>query len=265
MTVQENISFITGQLRTFESMQSDASRVLKAKEARLAVARKQAEELRSDIRELKKTLISDSRLPSAAAIRERLLLETRVTLLKTALNAYNDLMKRLASLSKEWFQIQTKLHEFEDRDVSEQDEAKIRELRASLISQLRQYGFGSFNPDLLTISPETYRPTREGFDLGVNLSASDTIRVMWAYLVGMLEIAMNQDTNHLGLLVFDEPRQQQTAKVSFAQFARRAASSGTADRQVIFFTSEEEDTLLSLLNGIQYSYHAFQGKLLKKL
>lgn len=53
-------------------------------------------------------------------------------------------------------------------------------------------------------------------DLGIT-SASDAIRVVWAYLLGMLEVARVKDTNHPEFLVFDEPKQQM-ATFSFLPF-----------------------------------------------
>jgi hypothetical protein len=145
-------------------------------------------------------------------------------------------------------------------DTSEQDEGKLQALQASFVSQLDQYGFSSIKPaSLLRISRETYRPTYEGFDLGFNLSASDMIRTIWAYLYGLMEVARISSTNHVGLLLLDEPRQQQADKVSFAEFAKRAAAA-PAGQQVLFMTSEDPQTLAAMLQGVDHQYINFDWK-----
>jgi hypothetical protein len=73
------------------------------------------------------------------------------------------------------------------------------------------------------------------------------------------------ESNHLGLLLLDEPRQQQTDKVSFAEFAKRASSARDHQEQVIILTSEDEDTLASMLRGIEYQYLVFDQPLIQPL
>jgi hypothetical protein len=81
--------------------------------------------------------------------------------------------------------------------------------------QAASYGFSTFPPSELEISHESYRPQREGFEIGFEMSASDTIRLKWAYQLALLEVARTAETHHAGLVIFDEPQQQKTAKISF--------------------------------------------------
>ena len=105
-------------------------------------------------------------------------------------------------------------------------------------------------------------PRREDWDLQADISASDSIRVVWAYLLGLLEVGKSFSTNHPGFLAFDEPRQQSTKKVSFAALLRRAAAY-PMDSQVIFATSEELGSLKEMLAEIPHQLHAVDGFLLK--
>ncbi len=57
-------------------------------------------------------------------------------------------------------------------------------------------------------------------------SASDAIRAVWAYLIAMMDIGRSHSTNHLGMLVFDEPKQQMVAGVSFEALMSGMASGG---------------------------------------
>jgi hypothetical protein len=77
-----------------------------------------------------------------------------------------------------------------------------------------------------------------------------------------MEVARNLDTNHLGLLVLDEPRQQQANKVSFREFAKRAAASRESKQQVLFFTSEDQDALGSMLAGTEHEYLSYDAKMI---
>jgi hypothetical protein len=110
----------------------------------------------------------------------------------------------------------------------------------------------------------TYRPCRGEYDVGLT-SASDTIRIIWAYLLGMLEVAKAFPTNHLGFMVFDEPRQQGAEKLSFDKLLHRAASARAAHQQVIFATSEEQETLEAIIADIDCVYRHFGGRILARL
>jgi hypothetical protein len=116
----------------------------------------------------------------------------------------------------------------------------------------------------LIISRDDYLPRREEFDLQADISASDSIRVVWAYLLGLLEVDAQAETNHPGLLVFDEPRQQSTKEVSFEALLHRAGRDARG-RQVIFATSEDLDSLKAMLEDVPHALHAIDGYVLKAI
>ena len=110
-----------------------------------------------------------------------------------------------------------------------------------------------------------HRPTHDGFDLGFNLSASDMIGTILACLYGLLEVSLTHSTNHAGLLILDQPRQQETAAVSFKEFLNRAAGARAANQQVVFATSEDSTNLRSMLQALPHQYIEFEGKTLSKM
>jgi len=88
------------------------------------------------------------------------------------------------------------------------------------------------------------------------------VRTIWAYLLGMMELARTEKTNHPGLLVFDEPRQQSAQNVTFRELLKRAATSFLHRQQVIFFTSEDPHQLETGLAGLNHTLINFDGRLL---
>ena len=132
-----------------------------------------------------------------------------------------------------------------------------------LREQLQQYDFKSLGFQDITISGETYRTLHDGFDLPTNISASDFILVIWSYLNSLQEISLEYDTNHPGLLIFDEPRQQSAKDISFEQLLKRAAKGTDAGHHIIFATSEKEETLKMMLEGTPHNYRSFNGYIVK--
>jgi hypothetical protein len=211
------------------------------------------------------SLVSDARLPSMAAIQERISLGNRIRMFNDAESEIDHLTSSLIELQRGWVDVQRQIHDLSGEELSAQDEQKLADLESTFKEQVRQYGLGSVPVNELRISRESYRPVHDGFDLGFNLSASDMIRTIWAYLYGLLEVARRHNTNHLGLLILDEPRQQETAAMSFSEFLHRAATARDASQQVIFATSEESSNLRAMLEGVPHQYVEFEGKILSKL
>jgi hypothetical protein len=173
-------------------------------------------------------------------------------------------MRLFANLSAQWRDIQNELKDLKANQLTQSDVKKLSALETSFKAQLGEYVFSSFPLDEVGIGHETYRPSQNGYDFGIT-SASDTIRTIWAYLLGILELSRIMPTNHLGLLVFDEPKQQSTADLSFQALLRRASTSIRFGQQVIFATSQEKATLRRMLTGIDSTYLRFEGKMLAPL
>jgi ABC-type molybdenum transport system ATPase subunit/photorepair protein PhrA len=59
--------------------------------------------------------------------------------------------------------------------------------------------------------------------------------------------------NHPGILILDEPRQQETDKVSVAALIQRLARSSANGLQVVFATSEDPIDLDRFLAGLPHT------------
>ncbi|WP_440580707.1 hypothetical protein [Streptomyces sp. PT19] len=252
LTTEDNVTHLEKELGTFRSMVLDAAHATEISHARVQRLREELEGLRAAIRSQKDALISPNSLPDTAALAERLRLEAQVDGLRSVRDSIESSIDELDSLAATWRRNKESLTALRGRELTSSDEEKIRSLRSSLVSQLEAYGFRSLVPQSLDISPKTYRPIHEGFDLGFDLSASDMIRVIWAYLFSFMEVSREYQGNHPQILIFDEPRQQEAARPSFQQLLNRAATNGAAGSQIIFATSEEEDDLASMLAGLPH-------------
>ena len=265
MALEENLRFISGQITTFQTMLQDSERVLENRRRSVTAINSKLQELRATIRSYRDALISSQTSASAGAVRERLVVEGRLQTIQMLNNLLNETVAELTLFSEQFTDLQRSLEALKE-ERSAEDEAKLSALQASFISQLDQYGFSSITPtSALQISRETFRPTYEAFDLGFNLSASDMIRTIWSYLNGLMEVARAHNTNHLGLLVLDEPRQQQANKVSFSAFALRASQTNKWNQQMVFLTSEDQETLGRMLKDVPHQMVNFDGKLIQPL
>lgn len=265
MTIDDNISFLEQQRRTFVATLQNTQSVIEARERQVQHIRQDIASDRAKIRTLRRTLISDDRLPSMESIRERIELETSLTRNQTLLEQFHIRLERLDPLASEWFEIQRELKNLPLEDVSANDKDKLSFWNRSLRNQIAEYDFRSLQVDEIEISRDTYMPVHEGFDLNTNISASDFIRIIWAYLNGLIEVSRNFETNHPGLLVFDEPRQQSTKDLSFAALLKQASKAANYNNQVIFGTSERDSKLKEILKDIPHEYISFNGRIIQPL
>ena len=264
MSVEDNITFIKKQIETFEHLKENATALIARKKSELASFHTEMDALRAQIRALRQTLLSPTSTPSLEGVRKRVELEGLATTLERANLEFEEAMQNFSEVAEAWRALLEQKQRLPTDGFSPSDKSKLDRLRDLLREQLKAFGFSSLNPDTLEISRETYRPTREGFDLGFDLSASDNIRTIWAYLQGLLELSTEMTLNHWGMLVFDEPRQQEASELSFQNLLKRAAQSAGRQQQVVFATSEPLESIERMTAGLNPQIVHFQGRIITK-
>jgi hypothetical protein len=262
LSPEDTVSYIRQQIEMFEVMRRDGQRAFAAKSERWASLQAQDSDIRARIRTIRSSLLGSGDAPSADSVAQRIRKEDRIARLEQVLERFLELEARLDRIASEARDVRGELANLPTERLSENDSRKLAALEVSFVQQLRAYDFGSFSDERLMVSRDNYHPRRDDFDLQADISASDSIRVVWAYLLGLLEVARQFETNHPQFLVFDEPRQQSAKEVSFSALLRRAAAD--AERgQVIFATSEELPALQAMLVDIPHRLHAVDGYLLE--
>jgi hypothetical protein len=252
MGLDENIAFLDDQLSAFRFMKTGSEQAVTAKERAVSAGMAELDELRGRIRALKRTLVSDGRLPSQAAIRRRLHIEGRLEELESVNQEIARQFDAFAHLSEEWRELQANRSRLPSGELSGGDQRKLGRFREVFVEQLQLYGLRSLEAASLEISPDNYRPTHAGVDLQFDLSASDTIRTIWAYRLALLQAGAEFKTNHPGLLIFDEPGQQEMASESLAEFLAMCGQAAEGN-QLIVATSEEAEVVDNALEDVDAS------------
>ena len=265
LPIPDNISYLRAQRTMFQRSLDQAASALSVIDDDLSIAAQQVADLSSKLRGLKADLTSPIGSPSAAAIAERITLEERIRNLHEAQSQFEQELEELANLSAAYARILASQAELPSSRFSSEDRTKLSTFEASIRRQLAAYNFSTFPPAELGVSPESYRPEKEGFEIGFELSASDAIRLKWAYQLGLLETGLDHATNHPGFVVFDEPRQQETAEISFQHLREHAAYLGAKGLQVVLATSESLDHLRGLIAGLDCEFLVFEGPIIKPL
>ena len=255
MTLEDNRSLIAEEVKTFGAMREDADRVLLASRQRKLALIEELNEVRQTIRSLKSTLTQSGTAPSRAAIAQQVRLGDRIAKFEHLEVGLAGLEQGLADLAERYRRVSGELGRLGEQDgTSPSDHAKLEALAGLIREQLHDYGFSSVPPDEIRLSPDTYLPARNDVPLRPDeISASDRVRMVWAYSVGLLEMARRFDTAHPGLLVLDEPGQQEINDASLRALFVRLASAAEFGQQVIVATSKPADLVRSFTGGSETS------------
>jgi hypothetical protein len=265
MSLADNISYIRAQIDLFKGLQEQTDSNVEKISLVLTEATRAANADSARLRALKAESTAPANSASITLIEERVRLQTRLEALDDIQHRFEEGKIELIDISSHYLYLITAKAGQQKERLSEADKAKLKRLAELFRNQAKDYNFTTFSPEELDISEESYRPQKEGFDIGFEISASDGIRLKWAYQLAMLELARTERTNHIGFVVFDEPRQQEASKVSFQSLLNRAATAKLANQQVIFATSEDFQQLTGFLSGVEHHLVAIQGRLVKPL
>lgn len=248
MTVDQNVSFYEEQIQLFTAVHGNALHAVQTTEKELRAQRGQVAELRDRIRDIRETLVSASSSPSVESISERIRLQERVGRVATQQEVFEEHIAELAQLASEWLDVQERLKKVPKGALSENDEAKINQMQTSFQDQLTEYKLGSLAVGGVTISPSSYEPEAASINLSADVSASDLIRLHWAYLLALLEVGTQPTGNHPGLLIFDEPQQQSVEESAFREMLKHALCEKRC--QIIITTSHERKSIGAYLEKI---------------
>jgi hypothetical protein len=264
MSVEQNIEFLEEQRQLFQAVLTNAHSSIQATEIEIHAHRGEAERLRERIRTLRETITSPGATPSIDAIAQRIRIEQRMSNITYINDNFDDAMAEFSQLADDWKSVQERRGRLPKGSLSDGDQEKVTTLETSFRGQLRLYHMESLDPNAVTISRGNYEPEVSGFNLGADVSASDLIRLQWAYLLGLAEIGRSIPTNHPGLLIMDEPQQQSVEENDFRAMLVYAAS--LPQIQLIVATSDESPTFSRFLGDLAPgSVQDIKGRVIKKI
>ena len=252
MSADESLEYLKNQIKTFSFILENSQQEFEKQQQLVNGIRHDLYENKSEIRRLKESITDVSKTNLEEFIREEVKLEEQIKLLDEVRVFREQVKEEVAKLHREITSTETSINKIPKDGLTKLDRQKLRKLKEILITHEVEYGFSSFSPNDLNISFDSYLPTLENYDLGFDTSASDGIRIIWGYLMSMLELSREYEMNHPGLLIFDEPRQQDADPVSFSSLLKKASETKLHGQQVILATSEKTEPLKNATKGLDY-------------
>ncbi len=248
MAIDENIAFVRSQLDLYKSIKEITEKTLNDTRIKYRSLNEDIRVQRSQIRNIKNDLTRSETSKHRSTIQNIVQKQSKLERWHVLQEGLDSRVDELQTISKKWAIETSRMKKLGSGQLSPSDKLKISKYQRNIQNLLKLFSFSSFKPDEINLSDDNFRPqvfttNKKGEavekDIGFEASASDGIRLKWAYYLGLLELSESHDVNNIGFSIFDEPGQQEMKDIDLMSFLGWAASNTPTNRQIIVTTSEE--------------------------
>lgn len=270
MSIEENIRHLEEQKKmlkfTLSSREKSLDKISKEKEdveMRLQSLRRLAHTIRSDI------FTTTDTEDSETIMLKRIDISNRIERLSKLKISVSTLVEELMQVSGEWNIYLDQKSKLPKSNITESDNEKIALLRKKFIENLSRYHYRSLSSlEEIDISMESsLLPTIDGFDMKFDSSASDGVRVIWAFTLALLQVSIEKGGNHPGMIIFDEPAQQSIVPDDMKSFIDSVLELKKPFQIITAITLNSQE-LIEIINELDESSCSridIEGKAFKKL
>ncbi len=270
MSIEDNIRHLKEQKKMLEftlgshkESRDKLNREKEGLESSIYTLQRLAHTLRSDL------FTSTDTEASEAIMLKRIDISNRIERLSNLKTTITSFIEQLKELSTEWNTYLAQNSKLPKKDISESDTAKITLLKKKFIDNLKRYHYSSLsNFEGIDISIDSsLLPIIDGFDMKFDSSASDGIRVIWAFTMALLQVSLEKNGNHPGVIIFDEPDQQSIVPEDMNSFIESVVEIKKQCQTIIAITLNSQD-LNKIINDLDASSHhkiMIEGKTFKPL
>jgi hypothetical protein len=196
-------------LTTIQFALNQSQILLNTKNKKLRAITETMEVERKKLRNMKLELREDPRMISNLDVDETINLKWKIKELQEANTEFIEMDSKIELVKHKWGQYLKKSSDVPDDFFSELDKKKLDQFEKQFKYYLNEFGYSSTPFDDIEFSQDKYTPIVRGFDIKFDSSASDFIRLKWAYTLTLLFITNQLGGNHPQVILLDEPGQQQ--------------------------------------------------------
>lgn len=269
MSIDDNLKHLNAQkkmleysIEAHEKKISYINKVIENNNNVLFNLEKIALSIRSDI-------MSTEQSYSEAIVRKKMIIEDNIDNFKAIqeeLEAYKKLLKKLSS---NWEKLLIKEKGIDDLHADSSE--KIEYLRNYFVEFLYAFNFSSVantQSARIKISSDTLLPIIDKFDMKFGASASDNIRMIWAYTLALLLASAKYSKSKINISIIDEPEQQSIVDDDFKAFILKALTICNDEKFQIILGVTAKDSKKHVIDDIEKrggTIINIYGKAFKKL
>lgn len=264
MDIEENIRFLQTEEEAIGLLISSEKERLARLHGYKARKSQEIANLHKTIRDLRSDLLENRNI-SIATIREQVLLQEEVKQMEQLRDEFENQLDRLKDIAERWQKNRAIYSGLPDDYFSGEDKVKLEALSNYFAKNAKRFGYSSTGATRLRISDDNYHPISDGFEIEYGASASDNIRLIWAYTLALLQVSMSYGGNHWGILLFDEPEQQKMSDVSSDALYAEIAQMRQEEFQAIIATSASVDVTRKRVREIPHKLLEFGEKVIRPI
>lgn len=251
MSIEENINYLTQQLKLFDNLIVQKRNIKEEIEDNLILLKEKMTTLSSLVKAFNNDIYNVSESYSEASIEKKIRLKLDIDEKKKIKEEFNETLSQFIELSNNLKVELANLKNLPQTRLSELDSHKLKFLSKYFVEKLDKFGYRSVsNLREVSISKDTYMPEANGFDLKSDSSASDNIRTIWAYTLGLMKTSDKYSGNHLGIVIFDEPKQHSIHEKDMIQFFDEVVEFNN-NQIIIGFTQDQLESPQVFLNTLK--------------
>lgn len=268
MSIEDNIKYLESQKKMVSKYISGLNRAV----SKLAL---QVQGLSDDISEkrllclsLKKDLRSFDSI-SESDIRIKVQLEGKISDFTKIVDIISKSINTLKKLSLEYIEAKRNLSSIPSRKMSGNDIEKIKEFQKNFKVLAGKFGYKSASTDDIEINMDTLFPYLSGIelrevntDIKSDSSASDFVRLIWAYILSMHMVSNKYSGNHFGIIIFDEPAQHSMGVTSVNELLKSLSIQSSLQGIVAASFDESDRVFAESIDGVSHNLIRVGRKLL---
>lgn len=250
MNIEENKKFVEEKSKLLQATKQILVRELEFNKNSIESTRK---EQNKNINELK---ILNSELPKISIQKDLFYKEFSLNRqLEEIIEAKKNIVENFTlkkDLAKKIDCIEKELENLPDNNISEKTKKIIERFQSKVKEYLKAFDFKSIDIDRIHIPLNNYFPKVENFDIRLHISASDFIRLQWAYYISLVECSILYPK----ILILDEPGQQNVSMKSIKMLFEKLNESKNIQSIVSYAIDEKtesEVTYFLTKNKIEYT------------
>jgi len=278
MNIDENIMYLDKQEKMLKRYINGVEQLIHKQSRQLDQIQSEISNKKNEVLGIKHDISSVSEI-SEADLRSQLRNEDEIIKLDSLEDELYEILSELSLLSSRFKETKVIRASLPTDYLSSSDRMKLRYMERVFKGLAKNFGYKSADTNEIILNYDTYLPFLSGLalreinnnteitdaDIKADSSASDFVRLIWAYLISIYDTSTEFNGNHPGLIAFDEPGQHSMADSS-VNAVFKAVNSYTGLQCIVAASFDENDDLFNKeTDGVQYHLIEVGDKLIKRI
>ena len=241
-------------------------------ELSLSNVKKEIQRKNEVIRSIKKSITSGSEI-SKLYVRQQIYIENEVRELQSLKDVEEKVKTNLNGLLIDFIKNQSSLNALPKDVYSVKDKEKIKCFEKKFKENADDFGYKSASISDIHINFDNLIPTLNHLELReirksstkIDSSASDFVRLIWSFLLGLQQTGLQYDSNILNILLLDEPGQHSMALNSQRMLFKKLAETQNLQSIVAASFDNDEGNFNQVTSGLNFKLISWDEKLIKPL